>query len=190
MKATAIMGSPRSRKNTEILLDNLILGLESMKVDVEKIRLKDLEFSPCIGCDACARTGKCFKQDDMTPIYEKFDQSDIIIVASPLYFNSVSTLTKTMIDRCQAFWSSKYVLNIPSIDKSKKRKGLFLCAAGASQGENGFIGATMVMDLFFKAVNTEYADNILADNTDQLFIGDRKDLLAEVYEKGKEIAAF
>ncbi len=191
MKAIAIMGSPRAGMNTDVLLDNVIKGLESAQVDVEKISLKDLHISPCIGCYACSKTGRCFMEDDMTPIYDKFNESDIIVVASPMYFNTVSSLTKIMIDRCQAFWSSKYILNKSSIDKSKKRKGMFLCTAGApSHGKDGFLGATMVMDLFFKAVNADYEENILLENTDEDFIPDREDVLEEAFNKGKEIAVF
>ncbi len=190
MKAIVVLGSPRTSMNTEVLLDHVIIGLERMKVDVEKIRLKELEITPCIACDACTRTGKCYKEDSMTSIYKKFNNSDIIIIASPLYFNSVSSLTKIMIDRCQAFWSSKYILNQPSIDKSKKRRGMFICTAGSLQGENGFVGATLVMDLFFKAVNTEYVYNLLVDNTDKSFVGEREEILNTAMKMGIELSVF
>ena len=126
----------------------------------------------------------------MTGVYDKFNDSDIIIVGSPLYFNSVTAITKAMIDRCQSYWSSKYKLNKPSIDKNKKRKGMFIGVGGAKYAnlENSFIGATMVIKLFFKAINTQYMYNIFADNTDRIFVGDRRTLLKKAYEAGVELA--
>ena len=190
VKAIAVLGSPRSKKNTDTVLDYAILGLRDMGVEVEKIKLKELSINPCISCDACGKTGKCFKRDDMTGLYEKFDSSDIVVIASPLYFNSVSSITKTMIDRCQAFWSSKYILNQPLINTKKERKGLFICTAGAPQSEEGFIGATVVMDLFFKAINTNYEYNLLLDNTDKLFAGERNEVLNQATTIGRELGKY
>lgn len=190
MKALVILGSPRTKMNTDILLEQVIKGLKVENVEVEKIELGKLKFDPCISCNACGKTGQCYKKDDLTSIYDKFDTSDIIVIGSPMYFNSVTAITKAMIDRCQAFWSSKYILNRSSIDKNKKRKGMFICVGGAKQPEEGFIGATVVMDLFFKAINTEYVYNMLVDNTDEVFVGDSQDLLEKAYKKGSDLAKY
>jgi len=188
MKALVILGSPRVKMNTDLLLEEVIKGLKSRNVNVEKIELGRLKFDPCVSCNVCGKTGHCYKKDDMTDIYDKFNDSDIVVIGSPMYFNSVTAITKTMIDRCQSFWSSKYILNQSSIDKSKKRKGMFVCVGGAKQSEKGFIGATVVMDLFFKAINTEYMYNMLVDNTDEVFVGDSKELLTKAYEIGVKLA--
>lgn len=190
MKALVILGSPRVNMNTDILLQQVIKGLSSQNVEIEKIELGKLEFDPCISCNACGKTGSCYKKDDLTDVYDKFNNSDIIVIGSPMYFNSVTAITKAMIDRCQAFWSSKYVFNKSSIDKNKRRKGLFVCVGGAKQAEKGFIGATLVMDLFFKAINTEYAYNILVDNTDEVFVGDCDELLEKAYEMGRKLVEY
>ncbi|QZY57211.1 flavodoxin family protein [Crassaminicella profunda] len=190
MRALAILGSPRIKMNTDILLNKVIEGLEKKDVLVEKIQLGKLNIYPCIACGACAKTGSCFIKDDMYKMYDKFDQADIVVFASPLYFNSVTSIAKTMIDRCQMFWSSKYVLNKPSIDRSKKRNGLFICTAGGVQEENGFIGATLVMDLFFKAINTKYKYDLLIDNTDKVFVGERVDLLEKAHEMAEKLIEF
>jgi len=188
MKALVILGSPRVKMNTDLLLEGVIKGLKSQNVEVEKIELGQLKFDPCVSCNVCGKTGHCYKKDDMTDIYDKFNDSDIVVIGSPMYFNSVTAITKTMIDRCQSFWSSKYILNQSSIDKSKKRKGMFVCVGGAKQSEKGFIGATVVMDLFFKAINTKYMYNMLVDNTDEVFVGDSEELLTKAYEIGVKLS--
>lgn len=189
MKALVILGSPRINENTDILLNEVIKGLESQKVEVEKINLGQLEYGHCIGCDICGETGHCYKEDDMTPLYDKFDEADIIVVGSPMYFNTVTSITKTMIDRCQAFWSSKYILKKSSIDQNKRRRGMYVGVGGAKHPdlEKGFIGATVVMDLFFRAVNTDYLYNILVDNTDEVSVRDKEDILRQAYELGVKL---
>ncbi|WIV11266.1 flavodoxin family protein [Proteiniborus sp. MB09-C3] len=187
-KVLAVMGSPRKNKNTDKLLDKVIEGLKTNEVEVKKAYLKDLKFSPCISCGNCERTGDCFMDDDMKSMYEDFNSSDIIIIASPLYFNTVSSLTKMMIDRCQVYWSSKYVLKNPSIDVNKKRIGMFICVGGAPKREGHFDACIPVMDLFFKAINTEYRENIFASHTDEIPVWERKEILDLAFEKGKELS--
>lgn len=186
-KILAVMGSPRKKMNTDMLLDRVLEGLKSMddEVVIKKVNLKELNYSPCIACDSCGRTGKCFIKDDMDKLYEEFDQSDGIIIASPLYFNTVSSLIKIMIDRCQVYWSSKYVLKNPSIDVKKKRTGMFVCVGGAPFREDQFDGCIPVMDLFFKAINTKYEHDIFVSHTDDKPVWERKDKMDEAFGIGK-----
>ncbi|WP_110943106.1 flavodoxin family protein [Inediibacterium massiliense] len=188
MKALVILGSPRKNMNTDTLLNKAIEGMKENDIEVEKVALVDLQIHPCTACGACEKTGFCIIKDDMSKLYKKFDEADIVIIASPIYFNSISSLTKIMVDRCQMFWSSKYVLNQPSINQNKKRRGVFIATCGSIQKGQEFLGATLVMDLFFKAINTKYMYNLLAQDTDQVFTGDRPKLLQEAFEIGKKLA--
>ncbi len=187
MKVLAILGSPRTKKNTDILLDEVIKGTEVCTSNIKKIELSKLSINPCTACYYCGDTGKCVFNDDMSNLYKEFNKSDIIIVASPLYFNSVTSITKTMIDRCQALYASKYILKKSAIDRHKKRKGIFICSAGSKVSGNGFIGAEMVMELFFKSINAEYSKNLYVDNTDEAFVTERKDILIKALNLGKEL---
>lgn len=187
-KILAVMASPRKNKNTDKLLDKVLEGILDNydTIIIKKVYLKDKVISSCIACDLCGKTGRCCMDDDMNYIYKDFNESDGIIIASPLYFNTVSSLAKIMIDRCQVFWSSKYVLKNPSIDVHKNRKGLFICVGGSPVREKQFDGAITVMDLFFKAINTKYEKNILVANTDIVPVWDRENIMHSAYNTGKE----
>jgi len=187
-RVLAVMGSPRKNMNTDKLLDKVLEGVRINSVDAKKVYLRDLNISPCISCGNCERTGDCFMNDDMKELYDDFNNSDIIIIASPLYFNTVSSLTKMMIDRCQVYWASKYVLKNPSIDINKKRSGMFICVGGAPRREDQFSACIPVMDLFFKAINTEYLENLFVSNTDEIPVWDRYDIMKLAFEKGKELS--
>lgn len=187
MRVLALLGSPRINKNTDILLEEVIKGTKECTEEINKYELLKLKINPCIGCYKCGELGNCIYNDDMKKLYKEFDEADVIIFASPLYFNSVSSISKLMIDRCHALWASKYIYKKSLIDRYKKRKGIFICTAGAKQKEDGFIGALAVANLFFKSVNTELSQQILVDDTDNLFMHERSDMLKKAYNAGKEL---
>lgn len=184
-RVLAIMGSPRKNKNTDNLLDMVIKGIKEKDAQVNKFYLSNLSISHCTACGFCEKSGQCVFKDDMDIFYNEFNKSDGIIVASPLYFNNVSSLTKGMIDRCQMFWSSKYVLKKPTIDVNKKRVGMFICVAGSTV-EGQFDGCKLVMDLFFKAINTKYKLNLLVSDTDAIPVWERDNILHKAYQLGKK----
>ncbi len=100
MLALGISGSPRPGGNTDALLNMVADLLRERGVDVEVIALRNLSFSPCTSCRTCLREGRCVINDDFTRILvPKLLATDIILVASPVYFNNVSALTKAFIDR-------------------------------------------------------------------------------------------
>ncbi len=155
-KVLGILGSPRRRGNSEILLDEALRGAESQKAEVEKIVLNEFRISPCQGCDGCFQTGKCVINDDMTIIYEKLRIADAIILASPIYFSNVTAQTKLMIDRCQCFWVRKYLLQIPP---EKNQRGIFISVAGMSADQ--FSGAIRVVRFFFDLLGVRCGGEIL-----------------------------
>lgn len=174
-KVLAIMGSPRKNKNTDNLLDSFLDNLNKDEFTINKVYLKDLDISNCSGCEYCNRTGTCVKKDHMSELYDTIDASQIIVVAAPVYFNSVNGLTKSMIDRCQRYWSLKYALG-QDYKRNEDRKGIFLSVGGAPFTYDQFNGCIAVMDFFFRAVNAKYIGNCFISNTDKTTVGNRSDL--------------
>jgi hypothetical protein len=130
-KVLAFAGSPRRGGNSEKLLDSALAGVAAAApgAAITKIVLNELKFAPCQNCGFCSATGYCqFAGDDMKGIYEALDASDRFVIASPIYFASVSAQIKMMIDRCQAIWARKYLLKRPHANPD--RKALFLCCGG------------------------------------------------------------
>lgn len=185
-KVLALMGSPRKSKNTNLALDYLLDGIDENDYIVEKINLTDLEIGYCTGCDYCGHKDGCVQKDDMNKIYDKFDSSDIIILAAPLYFNSVNGLVKNMIDRCQRYWSLKYSLG-QDYKRHEDRRGVFISVGGAPYTHDQFHGTLPVMDYFFKAINAKYIGSYFISNTDVTPINKREDIKAELCTIGKDI---
>ncbi|NLE95714.1 MAG: flavodoxin family protein [Dehalococcoidia bacterium] len=99
MKALGISGSPRSGGNCEFLTQHTLKALAEEGIETEFISLAGLSIGHCTGCYACKNEHRCIIEDDLAPIYEKMLAADGIILATPVYFSSASSLMKAFMDR-------------------------------------------------------------------------------------------
>lgn len=152
MKVVVFFGSPRIDGNTEILLREALRPIEAAGHDIVAFKLNVMNIKPCQDCGGCARTGVCVINDDMKPVYDAIRSGDRFIVASPVFFYSVSAQTKLMIDRCQAFWCEKYLLKKDLPAGPHGRKGLLLVAAGLNK-EAAAVCAETVTRIFFRSIS-------------------------------------
>ena len=186
MKVLGIMGSPRIKGNTDLLLDEALKGAKSQGAETEKIILDKLQIAPCREYYGCLKDGNCVIRDDMDDIYPRLLGADVIIVASPIFFYTVSAQVLAFISRCQALWARKYILKNLDIPL---RKGAFI-AVGATRGERLFEGPKLTMKYFFQTINAEYTDELLIRGVDKRGeIKEHPTALTEAFELGKRLAA-
>ena len=187
IRILGICASPRRSGNTEILLDRALSGAVSAGAVVEKMILDELCLRPCRGCDSCGKGPKCVIKDDMRRIYKKVSESDGLIVASPIYFGSLSAQIKIMIDRFQPYWVRKYILKKPA-SKKKDRKGLFL-SVGAAEKKTFFNNAKSIVKIFFIILNIEYLGDLFCGGIDRAGeIKKRPVVLKRSFELGAKLA--
>jgi multimeric flavodoxin WrbA len=188
-KVLAVYGSPRREGNTSLLLKKAVHGVREMDVEVDEIVLRDLKMSPCLEIYGCKKTGRCVIKDDFQKIYDKLDQCDGLMLATPVFFYTVSALTKILIDRCQSFWVRKNWLNQSSdVPAEIKRKGL-LISVGATKGKKLFDGMLLTIRYFFDVLDMDLYAARLYRQLD--FEGDvlkYPQYLEEVYETGRAYA--
>lgn len=188
MKALGIFGSPRRGGNTEVLLKEVLKGAEREGAKTDRIYLTDYAITPCKECHGCDQTGQCVILDDMEKIYPKLLESDIIVLASPIFFYGVTAWAKALIDRSQALWAKKYLLKDPSLGKEgRKRKGFFI-SVGATKGQKVFEGAILTAKYFFDTFNAEYAGELLFRGVDGK--GDilkNPEALQQAFEAGRKL---
>lgn len=188
MKILGISGSPRKGGIIDSLLDSALEGSRAAGGIVEKIILNDLDLRPCQDCGDGTETGRCAIQDDMQLIYDKFGSSERFILASPVYFGSISAQLKTMIDRFQTAYVAKYVLKKAPV-YATKRKGLFLCVGGQDKREY-FDNSRQIIKIFFTTLDIEYSGEFFLGgyNTKAGDVEERRRARERAFQLGKALA--
>ncbi|MEK9148556.1 MAG: flavodoxin family protein [Candidatus Desantisbacteria bacterium] len=185
MKVLGILGSPRIGGNTDILLDYVLSGARSEQVEVEKVILGKLHFAPCLECEDTQDDGKCLINDDMQMLYQKINRCDAIILASPIFFGSLSSQTKMMIDRFQCLWQAKYIRK--AYKPEKERLGGFI-SVEATRRADFFENAKAIVKNFFATIDAIYKEELLCPGIEKKGeILEHKDHLEKAFEMGRRI---
>jgi multimeric flavodoxin WrbA len=113
-KVIVLLGSPRKKGNSTVLAKQIIRGVESVGGQAETVYLNGLDIKPCQGCYACRKkeSSGCAVDDDMQPLYPKLVESHAWVIASPVYWFSMSAQTKIFMDRCFALFNDDQKKNL------------------------------------------------------------------------------
>lgn len=103
MKVVGILGSPRSRGNTSILLDAVLEGAAQAGAETERFAMAGLTMNYCVACHQCHREGICRWDDDVETLKQAMLTAQGIVLGSPVYLHSVTAQLKTLMDRCGDF---------------------------------------------------------------------------------------
>src|SRR3989338_8426805 len=123
----AFSGSMR-KGNTEALTEAFLTGCKKVKgIKTKHIKLRQLKPKEECGNDECWHREKCSVKDSLSPLLEKIKKTDALILASPNYFNSVSGIFKTFIDRTNPYCKNR---------KFEGKKTCLIVAGGYSQDAN------------------------------------------------------
>ena len=187
-KVVAIYGSPRRKGNTALLLQEAVRGAREAGAEVEEVFLRDLKMSPCLEIYECKNSGRCAIQDDFQKVYESILTSQVVMLASPIFFYSVSAHTKILMDRCQSLWVKKHWLEETSSGEGPSgRKGLFI-SVGATRGKKLFDGTLLTVRYYFEAIDCELWKSLLYRELD--FEGDvlkHPEYLEEAHQAGSDL---
>jgi multimeric flavodoxin WrbA len=176
-KILGVVGSPRKKGNTHILVSRILDGARYEGAKTEIIFLKDLNIQECDGCYVCWKGKQCSKKDDMNKIYPKIIQSDVIIFGTPVYWYGPTALMKCFIDRFVYF-------NCP--ENRKKIRGKLAVIAVPFEEENPKT-ANLLVKFFEKSLH--YLEMKLIDKILVPGVSSRGDILrkGELLEKGYKL---
>jgi multimeric flavodoxin WrbA len=163
-----LQGSPRLKQGyTQIYLNYLLEGLKMHPVDIEIIYVYEKHIEYCRGCFSCwfKNNGKCIIRDDMDEILYKMENTELILLALPIYTCGVPAKLKTVFDRLINF---VYPYMIPSPDKKlsghpkHNLKNQFLAGLtiGGFPDEEHFIPITTYLDRLAKVMSVDFLGNI------------------------------
>ncbi len=185
MKVLAIASSPRRHGNSETLLDSALKGIRSKNADTEKVVLRDLNLYPCQGCGRCSVKGSCKIRDDMRFLLTSIRRADAVIIASPVYFGSVTALLKIMIDRCQVLWAENALLKKRV---QKKRAGTYIIVSSYNNSKF-FRNSKEILRLFFKVSGFEEVAGIFVPGMEKRYQAKRDSAAKnKAFMLGKRVA--
>lgn len=110
MKAYILMGSPRKNGNTISIIKPFIEEFEALGNECELVWLYDKNLKPCMACRTCQKDWTkfgCSQEDDMQEIFDGIINSDLIVIASPIYSWYCTPPTKCVLDR-MVYGMNKY----------------------------------------------------------------------------------
>ncbi len=175
-----------------MLLSEAVRGAKEQGAEVTLYVLNDLRIRPCQHCGGCDDSGRCIIPDDMQAVHTDIRAADRIILASPIFFFGLSAQTKIMIDRCQAFWSEKYVHKKPVPPGEFGRKGLLILVGGMKRNDKneGYRCSEVTARAFFRTVNVQEHVTLEYDSVDAKgAIMNHPTALKEAYAAGKALVA-
>ncbi len=127
MKVIAVNGSPRKKWNTAILLEKALEGAASQGADTELVHLYDLSYKGCVSCFSCKTKGgksygRCGYKDELTPVLERIETVDALILGSPIYLGVTTGEMRSFMERL-IFPYLTYTDPLQSLSPKKIKKG-------------------------------------------------------------------
>ena len=188
MKVLGISGSPIKNGNVDLLIQQVFKGAGSDGAKTEIIYLNELKISPCRSCGKNPEPRFCFIKDDMEKVYAELKSSDVLVLGSPIYFDTISAQMKLFLDRCN-FLTPLVKRNNRYYFKSrlkKRRKGAIILVAGEKQR---FDCALIPLLGFFKWANVKFVDKVLyAHNSfERGKVEENKKMMQRAFDLGRRL---
>jgi multimeric flavodoxin WrbA len=188
-RIVAIYGSPRRRGNTATLLKQAVAGARDAGARVEELVLRDLKLSPCLEIYSCRQDGECRIQDDFQRVREMVLACGGLMLASPIFYYTVSAHTKILMDRFHSLWVKRnWVDSDRDLSPAFRRKGLFI-SAGATRGKRLFEGTLLSIRYFFDTLDMDLWKSLLCKGLEhEGEVQKHPEYLTEAYQAGKDLA--
>ena len=179
-KIVVLNGSPRRRGNTAALVREFTRGAEEAGHTVTEFFLDGMEIHGCKGCfgGCSSRECPCVQQDDMGKIYPAVKDSDVVVLASPLYYWNMSGQLRTAVDRLFALEEGDGNL--------LRGCGRASCLLMAAEG-NGFEDVRTYYDHLMEHLRWKNLGHVLAGGNMDTGDIDGKPELQAAYDLGRSI---
>ena len=150
MNIVCLLGSPRKKGNSAIVANRFCATAERLGAEVRVFALNKLEYRGCQACMACkTKLDQCVLEDDLTEVLEAVHETDVLVLASPVYYGDLSSQMKGFIDRSYSYLASDYITNPQPSRLSAGKKLVFILTQGNPDQER-FADIFGRYDYFFK----------------------------------------
>lgn len=179
-KIVILNGSPRRNGNTSALVEAFVRGAESVGNEVTEFFLDRMEIHGCKGCFGghSSQACPCVQKDDMDKIYPAVRESEVIVLATPLYYWNMSGQIRTAIDRLFALEEG---------DGNLLRGHDRACALLMAAEGHGFDDVVLYYEHLMEHLQWKDLGHILAGGNGDVGDIEGKAELQQAYELGKSI---
>ena len=101
MKVLVLNGSPHEDGNTIAMIGAFAKGAESNGHEVTVFDVAKKKIAGCMACEYCHTTGggECVQKDDMQELYPLLDAADVLVLASPIYYFTLTAQIEAAFQR-------------------------------------------------------------------------------------------
>jgi multimeric flavodoxin WrbA len=183
MKIVSLFGSPRARANSSLIAERFCATAQKLGAEVRAFTLNDLNFRGCQGCYACkTKLDRCALKDDLTEVLEAVRETDILVLASPVYYWDISAQLKAFLDRTFSFLVPDFITN-PQKSRLEPGKKLVLILAQNNPDKDSFTNIFQKFDYFFRAYGFTDTRQIRAFGTNDPGVVETHQDVMELAEK-------
>ena len=150
MKIVYLLGSPRRNGNTAAIASRFCSAAEKLGAEVTSYVLNDLDYQGCQGCMVCkTKLDRCVLEDDLTEVLDAVRETDVLVLATPVYFWDVSSQLKGFLDRTYSYLVPDFH-NQPVKSRLSPGKKLVFIQTQGNPDESLFINIFPKFEYFFK----------------------------------------
>jgi multimeric flavodoxin WrbA len=180
-----VSASPRPAGNSAVLAGEAARGAADAGATVRTVRLADMAISPCRACNGCRKTGAkgCVQDDDMTALHPDVRAADAVLIASPVYWFTMSAQAKIFLDRLYAFGAKNYR------ELKGKRAGVILTSGDVGLRSSGAVNAVNAFRDAFAYLGIPIAGIVHSGGGQAGSVRKNKALMAKAYALGKSLVS-
>jgi multimeric flavodoxin WrbA len=179
-----VKGSPRKNGNSATLADQVAAGAQAAGAEVESFTLHEMDIRPCDACDACQGEPYrgCIVDDDMQLLYPKVREADALVIATPIYWFTVSAQTKLFMDRCYS------LVDAGGWVVRGKKIGIVLTYGDSDPYNSGAVNAIRTFQDGYRYAGAEIAGMVYGSASDPGEIRRNQKVMKQAYELGQRLA--
>lgn len=140
MKITVLNGSPR-KANTSAMVDAFVEGAQAAGHEVEVHHVGKMKIAGCLGCEYCHTKGEgqCVQKDDWQKIQPAYEDCDMVVFASPIYYFTMTAQMEAAIQRVYCIGKPTKATKAAML-LSSMSPGVYDGAIAQFKGYTGFTG--------------------------------------------------
>lgn len=178
MKVLAIVGSPRKNGNTDMLINQIIAGIQPNPSEFQKIYLYSYSILPCVDCRQCKKGNLlCPIKDDMPKLNVLLEQTDLLIFGTPIYWYGPTAKMKLFVDRFRPFIVNKKLAGKKGIVVIPSEEGPSICEP-----------TIKMFEMSFQYLGIQMLGSFLTSAYEKGEIAQNKTEMDRAYDFGKNLA--